>query len=90
MALTPADIAGIEAALSQAGAVAKAYAALRTRFPKLSLTRADESDMGMETPFRQYALFDLYLVDGGNHCWTVTGSPERATGLILAAKQGKV
>ena len=86
MALTSADIAGIEAALGEADA----YAALRTRFPKLSLTRADESDMGMETPFRQYALFDLYLVDGGNHCWTVTDSPERATGLILAAKQGKV
>ena len=86
MALTSADIAGIEAALGEADA----YAALRTRFPKLSLTRADESDMGMETPFRQYALFDLYLVDGGNHCWTVTGSLERATGLILAAKQGKV
>ena len=90
MALTLADIAGIEAALSEAGVVAEAYAALRTRFPKLSLTRADESDMGMETPFRQYALFELYLVHGGNHCWTVTGSPERATGLILAAKQGKV
>ena len=89
MALTPTDIAGIEAALSEAGTVAEAYAALRTHFPKLSLTRADESDMGMETPFRQYALFDLYLVDGGSHCWTVTGSPERATGLILATKQGK-
>jgi len=89
MALTPTDIAGVEAALSGAGTVAEAYAALRTRFPKLSLTLADGSDMGMETPFRQYALFDLYLVDGSNHCWTVTGSPERATGLILAAKQGK-
>ena len=42
MALTPADITGIEAALSGAGAVAEAYAALRARFPKLSLTRADE------------------------------------------------
>ena len=89
MALTSADIAGIEAALGEAGAVAEAYAALRARFPKLSLTRADESDMGMEPPLRRYALFDLYLVEGGNHCWTVTGSPERATGLILAAKQGK-
>ena len=33
MALTPADIAGIEAALSEAAAVAEAYAALRTPFP---------------------------------------------------------
>jgi hypothetical protein len=89
MALTPADIAGIEAALSGAGAVAEAYAVLRTHFPKLSLTRADESDMGMDTPFRQYAHFNLYLVDGSNHCWTVTGTPENATGLVLAAKRGK-
>jgi hypothetical protein len=42
----------------------------------------------METPFRQYAGFDLYLVDGSSHCWSLTDNPELATGLVIAARRG--
>ncbi len=86
MGLTPADISDLDALLEAAEAGASAAAAIRSRFPKLSITRAGESDMGVETPFRQYRLFDLYLVDGAGHCWTMTGDPARATGLVLAQK----
>jgi hypothetical protein len=42
----------------------------------------------METPFRQYEGFDLYLVDGRNHCWSLTDRPENATGLAVAVYPG--
>ncbi len=88
MGLSPADIDEIGALLGAAEASTGTLAALRARFPKLSLTRVDASDPGMETPFRQYARFDLYLVNGSGHCWSLTGNPELATGLVVAARPG--
>ncbi len=85
MALTPADIAEIDALLGAPDASAGAAAALRARFPKLSLTCAGASDLGVEAPFRHYKLFDLYLVDGSSHCWSLTQNPELATGLVVVA-----
>ncbi|MGO9547161.1 MAG: hypothetical protein ACLPPF_20500 [Rhodomicrobium sp.] len=86
MALTPSDITEIDALLGAPEADSGTLANLRARFPKLSLTRVDSSDMGVETPFRQYKLFDLYLVDGGGHCWSITNDPGHATGLVIAAR----
>lgn len=86
MGLTETDIAEIDALLGSPEADAGALALLRERFPKLSLTRADSSDLGMETPFRQYQMFDLYLVDGTSHCWSLTDKPDAATGLVIAAR----
>jgi hypothetical protein len=39
-----------------------------------------------ETPFREYARFDLHLVDGGSHCWRLTSDPAEATGLVVVAR----
>ncbi|MGO8780520.1 MAG: hypothetical protein ACLQKK_16670 [Rhodomicrobium sp.] len=86
MGLSPADIDEIGALLGAPEAAASTLAEVRARFPKLSLTRVDASDLGMETPFRQYARFDLHLVNGSNHCWSLTDNPELATGLVVAAR----
>jgi hypothetical protein len=76
----------IEALLSPADAEPSSLGDLRREFPGLSLTRCDVSDLGVEQPFRQYRRFNLYLVDGGDHCWQLTADPARATGLVIAAK----
>jgi len=86
MALSPADIAEIDSLLGAPDASVASLATLRARFPKLSLTRADASDM-VETPYKQYKLFDLYLVDGGGHCWTITADPDAATGIVVASRR---
>ncbi len=88
MALTHADMMEIDALLGNPEAGAAAIAELRARFPKLSLTRVDPSDLGMDTPFRQYGRFSLFLVDGSAHCWSLTDDPGRATGLVIAANGG--
>lgn len=61
----------------------------RSSFPGLSLTRCDATDMGGENAFREYARFNLYLVDGRDHCWHITDDPAAATGIVVAARRAK-
>lgn len=58
----------------------------RKRFPGLSLTRCDAQDMSGEAAYREYAGFNLYLVDGRDHCWRITDDPAAATGFVVAAR----
>jgi hypothetical protein len=75
----------IERALSDDAAGASAVAELRKKFPKLSWTRCDASDVG-ETPYRSFPRFDVHLVDAFDHCVRITTAPEQATGLIVAER----
>ena len=58
----------------------------RKRFPGLSLTRCDAQDMSGEAAYREYAKFNLYLVDGRDHCWRITDDPAAATGIVVATR----
>ena len=86
MAVSPDVLTEIEQALSSPEADAAAVAALRGRFPHLSWTRCDASDV-TETPFRSYARFDLHLLDSADHCVQITTDPARATGIVLAHRK---
>lgn len=86
MPLSEEAISKIERALGLANADFQAVAGLRGHLPGLSLTRCDLADLGVETPFREYPRFNVYLVDGSDHCWRITADPARATGLVLAEK----
>ena len=85
MALGPDELLEIDGALSAPDADARVFAQLRNRFPHLSWTKCDASDVP-ETPFRTYACFDLHLVDRSDHCVRITADPSRATGIVLAAR----
>lgn len=85
MGLSAEELAGIDALLGATDADALAVAAIRQRFPRLSITRCDPSDLNDETPFRDYERFDLYLVDGSSHCWRLTQNEAEATGLVVVA-----
>jgi hypothetical protein len=71
-------------AISVSGGDASARADFRKRFPGLSVTRCDASDMDSETPFRVYPGLSLFLVDASDHCWRITPDPAQATGIVLA------
>ncbi len=88
MGLSSDDIKDIDALLGAPDAGPETFAKIRARFPGLPVTRADASDVDSETPFRQYHRFDLFLVDGSGHCLRITALPERASGLVLAARRG--
>ena len=83
MALTETDLAQIETLLAVPNGDVPALSELRRRFPDLSFTGCDASDLGNETPFRGYQRFRLYLVDRGDPCWRITLDPARATGVVV-------
>jgi hypothetical protein len=86
MPLSEEALARIDAVLEPRDADPAAVAGIRRAVGGLSVTQCDESDMGVETPFRQYPKFNLYLVDASQHCWRLTADPARASGLVVARK----
>jgi hypothetical protein len=85
MALGPRELLEIDGVLSAPDADAQVFAQLRSRFPHLSWTRCDASDV-TESPFRTYLRFEVHLVDRSDHCVQITTDPARATGIVLAAR----
>jgi hypothetical protein len=85
MALDPDELKEIDGMLSAPDADARVVAQLRSRFPHLSWTRCDASDV-TETPFRSYSRFEIHLLDRSDHCVGITADPERATGIVLAER----
>ncbi|MBM3551506.1 MAG: hypothetical protein FJX45_06980 [Alphaproteobacteria bacterium] len=83
MAISDAELMEIETLLGTGGATA--LAELRAKFSHLSWTRCDASDV-IESPFRSFSHCDVHLVDGADHCVTVTDDPARATGVIVAVR----
>lgn len=86
MAMTQDDLVRIEALLANARKEEQPLADFRQRFPGVSLTRCDAQDMSGETAYREYPQFNLYLVDGRDHCWRLTGDPAAATGVVVAVR----
>lgn len=87
MAVSANELAEIEQVLSAPHLDAQAFLELRRRFPHLSWTRCDASDV-VETPFRSLAGFDIHLLDSADHCSHLTVDPDRATGIVLARRSG--
>lgn len=86
MALSADELSEIDTLLSSPEAASQAFTELRRRFPHLSLTRCDASDV-VESPFRAYPVFDVHLLDAKDHCVQITTDPARATGIILAKRR---
>jgi hypothetical protein len=85
MPLDAADLLDIETLLSEADDSFHLFARVRQRFPTLTVTRCDPSDVDLETPIRATPRFSVYLVDGVDHCWRLTTDVARATGLVLVS-----
>jgi hypothetical protein len=77
------ELLGVEL-VSQSGGDAHAFASFRRRFPRLSVTQCDASDVDLETPFRVYPRTSLLLVDASDQCARFTSDPARATGIVVA------
>lgn len=86
MALRTGDLEEIERILSGSDPDAYVIANLRRRFPHLSWTRCDASDV-TEAPFRTYPRFDVHLLDTADHCVQITADPARATGIVVAERK---
>jgi len=87
MALTPTELDRIEEFLT-ARSSAEHLPAFRACFPGVSLTWCDAADMDGDTaPYKVFADYELFLVDGRDHCWRLTQDPVCATGIVLAMRR---
>ena len=83
MPLTPRNCWKSKRSLSTANNSSQVVAGVRHRFPSLTITRCDASDVDTETPVLTVDRFSVFLVDGSDHCWRLTTDAARATGLVL-------
>ena len=92
MALSAERIENVVAIASRGFAAGQTVSAVaksvKDAHPGLSVTGTFASIMA-EEPYREEERFDLYLVDGSGHCWTITGAPDSATGIVIAERDGE-
>jgi hypothetical protein len=71
--------------VTRAGVSTESTAALRDAFPDIHFTYCLDDDIGAGiNPFREADGFNIYLINGSEHCISFTRSLESATGLVLA------
>ena len=78
---TLAQIAG---KISAAGVDENIITTLRNDYPQLHFTYCSEDDIPNNEPVSEHELFNLYLVDGREHCLCLTRDFENATGVVVA------
>lgn len=66
------------------GLCEQSLAELRARHPDVHFTYCMDDDIGHYRPYLERPSFNIYLVDGREHCLKFTTELEGATGLVLA------
>jgi hypothetical protein len=87
--LSTENLAQIEMLLGAPEADASVLQDFRQRFPGVSITRCDDSDVDGERPYKEFLRFTLYLVSAANHCVTLTRDPSIATGIVVVENRVK-
>lgn len=57
---------------------------LRTEFAPLHFTYCSDDDVSDTKPALTHARFNVYLIDGREHCLCLTNDASIATGLVIA------
>lgn len=58
--------------------------ALRGDYPGIHFTYCMDDDIGNQHPALENSAFNLYLVDGREHCLCLTRHYEHASGIVIA------
>jgi Family of unknown function (DUF6129) len=57
---------------------------IRSDFPGIHFTYCMDDDIPEREPVLSHAAFNLYLIDGREHCLCFTNNLEHATGIVIA------
>jgi hypothetical protein len=82
--INPETIESIASELAAAGLSGQSVAELRAAHPKIHFTHCMDDDVGAYEPYSSRHGFNIYLVDGREHCLKFTNEISHATGLVLA------
>lgn len=84
--ITETRIDAIQCMLQREGVNERAVSGLRRAYTDMHFTYCLEDDIGEMTPFTEADEYNLYLIDGHDHCLSFTRDQEKATGLVIAEK----
>ncbi|MGR9045032.1 MAG: DUF6129 family protein [Gammaproteobacteria bacterium] len=70
--------------IKAAGVDESILASLRSEYPTLHFTYCSDDDLPNNEPVMEQEQFNLYLVDGRDHCLCLTRDFENATGVVVA------
>ena len=70
--------------LSQRPVEESAVIELRQQFPHIHFTYCMDDDITNGKPVLEAGVFNMYLIDGREHCLCLTNDFEVATGIVLA------
>lgn len=84
MCISPETLNEIELSLAEFQQLSQnPLAMLKDCFPELSFVRMAAADIP-EAPFRALSRYNLYLLDGRDHCVQLTNDLAQATGIVVA------
>jgi hypothetical protein len=84
MSILPEQLENLSALLVALPQGENPVPAVRSQFPKISVSRCTDEDMRDKIPFLRQGNYDVFLVDTSNHCWRIVDEPATASGVILA------
>jgi hypothetical protein len=82
--LEPDVVDQISKLVAEHGLDEAAVTSLRGKWPGIHFTYCSDDDISGAKPVRECDGFNVYLVDGREHCLKFTSHFEAATGLVLA------
>lgn len=84
MKINPEQLQTIALRIAEQPLNETAISQLRTEYPGIHFTYCMDDDIPNHEPLLECQGFNLYLVDGREHCLCLTHNYEHATGIVIA------
>lgn len=82
--ISPEQLQRVAAAIRSQNLNEALVASLRSEYPGIHFTYCMDDDIPNHEPMLEDASFNLYLVDGREHCLCLTRNYDHASGIVIA------
>jgi hypothetical protein len=82
--ITKEQVNAIAAKIDTVGTDESTVSALRQEYPGIHFTYCMDDDLPNNVPVIENPAFNLYLIDGREHCLCLTNDFDVATGIVVA------
>jgi len=82
--ITTEQLNDIAAEIVSSGLTDETASVLRQQYQNIHFTFCMDDDLPNNTPVSEYPDFNLYLIDGREHCLCLTSDQQVATGVVVA------
>jgi hypothetical protein len=82
--ITTVQVTAIAVKIEALGVDETTVSALRQQYQPIHFTYCMDEDLPNNTPIIEHKGFNLYLIDGREHCLCLTNDYDTATGIVIA------